>query len=161
MPCYCSCASADRPTDDATDGSARPRRNGRASEYAPDTPDARASRGRRSDFHRTSNRPYQTQRRQPHDRIFDISPNTVTRRMRAAAEAAGIDPTNITSHSPRVGMAQDLAASGIPMPGLMQAGRWKTAATATRYTEHLSAHDTAVGQYLKTRATGPLPMTVT
>ena len=97
----------------------------------------------------------------PHDRIFKISPNTVTRRMRAAAKAAGIDPTNITSHSPRVGMAQDLAASGMPMPGLMQAGRWKTATTATRYTQHLTAHDTPVGQYLKTRATGPEPVTVT
>ena len=87
----------------------------------------------------------------PHDRIFDISPSTVTRRMRAAAKAAGIDSTNITSHSPRVGMAQDLAASGMPMPGLMQAGRWKSATTATRYTEHLYAPDTPVGQYLKTQ----------
>ena len=87
----------------------------------------------------------------PHDRIFKISPSTVTRRIRAAAKAAGNDPTNITSHSPRVGMAQDLAASDITLLGLMQAGRWKKAETAIRYTEHLSAHDTPVGQYLKTQ----------
>ena len=87
----------------------------------------------------------------PQDRIFKISPSTVTRRMRAAAKAAGTDPTNITSHSPRVGMAQDLAASDVTLLGLMQAGRWKKAETAIRYTEHLSAHDTPVGQYLKTQ----------
>ncbi len=87
----------------------------------------------------------------PRDRIFKISPSTVTRRIRAAAKAAGIDPTNITSHSPRVGMAQDLAASDITLLGVMQAGRWKKAETAIRYTEHLSAHDTPVGQYLKTQ----------
>ena len=87
----------------------------------------------------------------PHDRIFNISPSTVTRRIRAAAKAASIDPTNITSHSPRVGMAQDLAAIGITTLGLKQAGRWKTDATALRYTQHLTAHDTPVGQYLKTQ----------
>ena len=87
----------------------------------------------------------------PHDRIFNISPSTVTRRMRAAAKAAGIDPTNITSHSPRVGMAQDLAASEITMLGVMQAGRWKSAATALRYTEHLTASETPAGQHLKTQ----------
>ena len=91
----------------------------------------------------------------PHDRIFDISPSSVTRRMRVAAKAAGIDPTNITSHSPRVGMAQDLAASDITLLGLMQAGRWKKAETAIRYTEHLSAHDTPVGHYLKTQRYRP------
>ncbi len=90
----------------------------------------------------------------PHDRIFKISPSTVTRRMRAAAKAAGIDPTNITSHSPRVGMAQDLAASETTMLGVMQVGRWKSAATALRYTEHLSASETPAsetpaGQHLK------------
>lgn len=88
----------------------------------------------------------------PLDRIFDISPSTLTRRMRAAARAANIDSSKITSHSPRVGMAQDLAAAGISMPGLMQAGRWKTPATAARYTEQLTAADTSAGQYLQTQS---------
>jgi len=87
----------------------------------------------------------------PQDRIFKISASTVTRRMKAAAKAAGFDPTNISSHSTRVGLAQDLAAYGIDMAGLMQAGRWKSAATALRYTEHLSASETPAGQYLKTQ----------
>ena len=44
-------------------------------------------------------------------------------RLKAAAEAAGINPTGISSHSTRVGMAQDLTAAGIDLLGLMHAGR--------------------------------------
>ena len=94
----------------------------------------------------------------PTDRVFDMSPNTVTRRIKAACRAAGIDPTGISSHSPRVGMAQDLAAAGVDMANLMLAGRWSTAATVIRYIQHLTAHRTAVAQYLKTQyqtPTGP------
>lgn len=53
---------------------------------------------------------------QPTDLVFQMSPNTVARRMRAAARAAGINPADISSHSPRVGMAQDLTAWGIEYP---------------------------------------------
>lgn len=87
----------------------------------------------------------------PTDRVFNMSPNTVTRRIKAACRAAGIDPTGISSHSPRVGMAQDLAAAGIDMPGLMLAGRWSTAATVARYIQHLTARHTAVARYLESR----------
>ena len=87
----------------------------------------------------------------PGDRIFNLSPNTVTRRIKAAAEAADINFANISSHSPRVGMAQDLAAHGIHMPGLMLAGRWKTPETAARYIQDLIAHHTPAGQYLKSQ----------
>ena len=85
----------------------------------------------------------------PDDRIFNISPSTVTRRLKAASRAPSIDLTNITSHSPRVGMAQDLAAWGINLPGLMLAGRWKTAAMPHHYTQHLDAQNTPAAQYLK------------
>ncbi|MCY3578725.1 MAG: tyrosine-type recombinase/integrase [bacterium] len=88
---------------------------------------------------------------QPCDPVFDLSPNTVSRRMRAAARAAGIDPTRISSHSPRVGMAQDLAADGVDTPGLLLAGRWKTTATVARYIRHLTAQHTPAAQYLKTQ----------
>lgn len=93
----------------------------------------------------------------PNHRIFNFSTNTLSRRLRAAAQNAGIDLEHISSHSPRVGMAQDLAAHGTSMPGLMQAGRWKTPVTAARYTQHLTAHHTAAARYLKTqRLTNPL-----
>ena len=87
----------------------------------------------------------------PNHPIFNFSPNTLNRRLRAAAQTAGINLKHISSHSPRVGMAQDLAAYGTSMPGLMQAGRWKTPGTAARYTQHLAAHHTAAGRYLKTQ----------
>ena len=87
----------------------------------------------------------------PDDRIFDISPSTVTRRLKAAAQAAGIDPANISSHSPRIGMAQDLTAHGIDLPGLMLAGRWKKAEMPAHYTQHLAAQNTPAAQYLKTQ----------
>ena len=56
---------------------------------------------------------------------------------RAAAKAAGIDHANITSHSPRVGMAQDLFAASVDLPGLMQHCRWTSAAMAGHYTRNL------------------------
>ena len=46
----------------------------------------------------------------PAQRVFDFSATTATRRIKAATQAAGIDPTAITANSPRLGMAQDLAA---------------------------------------------------
>ena len=85
----------------------------------------------------------------PEEFVFDISPSTVTRRFKKAAEAAGIDPANITSHSPRVGMAQDLVAFGIDLPTLMLAGRWTTPSAAAGYTKHLAAQHTSVSRYLE------------
>ena len=93
----------------------------------------------------------------PQDRVFDFSPNTVTRRFKAAAKAAGIDPTRVSSHSPRVGMAQDLAAQGVDMAGIMLAGRWTTATTVARYIKHLTAQHTPAAQFLNVRHHAPAP----
>ena len=87
----------------------------------------------------------------PEESIFDFSPSTVTRRMKEAAQAAGIDSTSISCHSPRVGMAQDLAAWGIDLPDLMLACRWNSAETAGRYIRHLVAHYALAAEYLKTQ----------
>ena len=88
---------------------------------------------------------------QPHHRIFPISASTVRRRIKAAAQAAGIDPTGISTHSPRIGMAQDLAAAGADMAALMIAGRWKQPATVARYIRNLAADHSPVAQYLQTQ----------
>ncbi len=87
----------------------------------------------------------------PGQRIFNISASTLNRRIKTAARTAGINPQHVSGHSPRVGMAQDLAARGVTMVGLKQAGRWKTSTTASRYTQHLAAHHTPASQYLKTQ----------
>ncbi|WP_420431798.1 tyrosine-type recombinase/integrase [Candidatus Poriferisocius sp.] len=87
----------------------------------------------------------------PDARIFDFSPSTARRRLKAAAKAAGIDPAGISTHSLRVGMAQDLAASGTGTIGLMLAGRWDTTETAAQYARRLQAQHTPAAQYLKTQ----------
>jgi integrase len=46
---------------------------------------------------------------------------------------------SISGHSPRVGMAQDMAGAGIELPAIMQAGRWKTPAMPARYGERQAA----------------------
>ena len=56
-------------------------------------------------------------------RVFDFSPNTVAHRIKAAARAAGIDPTNITASSPALGMAQDLDAYRAQMLALRKTSR--------------------------------------
>ena len=56
-----------------------------------------------------------------------------------------------TGHSGRVGMAQDLVASGVELPELMTAGRWKTSRMPARYTERQAAGRGAVAKYYQGR----------
>jgi hypothetical protein len=58
------------------------------------------------------------------------------------ALAAHISPElvrDISGHSTRVGCAQDMAALGIELAAIMQAGRWATPEMVGRYTERLVA----------------------
>ena len=52
-----------------------------------------------------------------------------------------------TGHSGRVGMAQDLSASGVELPALMNAGRWKSPKMPARYTERQAAGRGAVARH--------------
>lgn len=92
---------------------------------------------------------------QAHQRIFLISANTLRRRLKAAAQQAGIDPEGITSHSLRVGMAQDLAADHTDIVAIMIAGRWKQPAMVARYIRNLAADHTPTAQYLQTQTLIP------
>ena len=58
-------------------------------------------------------------------KIFEMTTRHIGNRIRAAAEAAGLGE-GFTGHSGRVGMAQDLVKSGVELPALMTAGRWKS-----------------------------------
>ena len=73
----------------------------------------------------------------------------VPRIYKAMAERAGL-PAHIVrrlaGHSPRVGAAQDMIASGIGIPAIMQAGRWKSAAMVQRYGERLLAKRNGAAQ---------------
>ena len=56
-----------------------------------------------------------------------------------------------TGHSGRVGMAQDLAATGVDLPALMTAGRWKSSRMPAKYTERQAAGRGAVARYYQRR----------
>ena len=46
---------------------------------------------------------------------------------------------SLSGHSARVGATQDMIASGIELPAILQAGRWKSTAMVSRYGERLLA----------------------
>ena len=78
--------------------------------------------------------------------LFGISPRQIGRRVQAAAQAAGLGE-GFTGHSGRVGMAQDLAATGVELPALMTAGWWKSSRMPARCTERQAAGGDAVARY--------------
>ncbi len=73
----------------------------------------------------------------------------VPRIYKAMAERAGLPEQmvrRLSGHSPRVGAAQDMIASGIGIPAIMQAGRWKNAQMVQRYGERLLAKRNGAAQ---------------
>ena len=73
----------------------------------------------------------------------------VPRIYKAMAERAGLPPRivrQLSGHSPRVGAAQDMIASGIGIAAIMQAGRWKSPQMVQRYGERLLAHRNGAAQ---------------
>ena len=80
--------------------------------------------------------------------VFGLHPDTIRRRLQQAARAAGLpDWRDITGHSGRVGMAQDLSAAGFALPELMTSGRWKSPRMPARHTERQAAGRGAVTRY--------------
>ena len=82
--------------------------------------------------------------------VFGLSASQIGRRIDAAAKAAGLGE-GFTGHSGRVGMAQDLAPSGVELPELMTAVRWKSSRMPARYTERQTAGRGAVARYYQGR----------
>ena len=78
--------------------------------------------------------------------VFGMTTRHIGNRIKAAAEAAGLGE-GFTGHSGRVGMAQDLVKSGVELPALMTAGRWKSSKMSARYTERQAADRGAVARY--------------
>ena len=76
-----------------------------------------------------------------------LDANRVPSIFKRLAKLVGVDPSDISGHSARVGMAQDLVERGADLPALMQAGRWKTSRMPARYTEHQAANRNAVAQF--------------
>ena len=82
--------------------------------------------------------------------VFGMTTRHIGNRVRAAAKAAGLGE-GFTGHSGRVGMAQDLVKSGVELPALMTAGRWKSSKMPARYTERQAADRGAVARYYQER----------
>ena len=79
-------------------------------------------------------------------RVFQLSAHQIARRISAAYAAAGLRG-HYSGHSPRTGMARDLARDGAELSALMTAGRWKTSAMPARYTAAEQAGRGAVARY--------------
>ena len=82
--------------------------------------------------------------------IFGLSVRQLPRRIQAMAAAAGLGE-GFSGHSGRVGMAQDLAASGAELPALIVAGRWQSPRMPARYTEKQALGRGAVARYYQER----------
>ena len=83
---------------------------------------------------------------QDEDFIFGFTTDRISNRIKTAAKYAGLGD-GFSGHSPRVGMAQDLAIAGVSLAELMTVGRWKSAEAAFIYIRHVSGGDGAVAQY--------------
>ena len=82
----------------------------------------------------------------PKTPVFGLAQQQIGRRVKAAAKAAGLGE-GFSGHSGPVGMAQDLVKSGVELPALMTAGRWKSSKMPARYTERQAADRGAVARY--------------
>ena len=78
-----------------------------------------------------------------------LDASQVPRIYRAMARRAGLTAkvvSGLSGHSPRVGAAQDMIASGVGIAAIMQAGRWKSARMVQRYGERLLARRNGAAQ---------------
>ena len=87
------------------------------------------------------------------DRIFGVGARQLSVRIKEAARAAGLGG-GFSGHSPRVGMAIDLAMDGSGLPELQQAGRWKSGQMPARYIRGMAAEQEAVARYYARRKEG-------
>lgn len=80
-----------------------------------------------------------------------LTAGDVPRLLRRIAALAGLNAQGVSGHSCRVGMTQDLAASGAELPAIMQAGRWKSPTMPARYAERMVAGRGAVARFYEGR----------
>ena len=80
------------------------------------------------------------------DSVFGLRPNQISGRIKKAAQEAGLGH-GFSGHSPRVGMARDLARVGTELPSLMNAGRWRSSAMPAHYIRNEVAGRGAVARF--------------
>ena len=80
------------------------------------------------------------------DSVFGLRPNQISGRIKKAAQEAGLGH-GFSGHSPRVGMARDLARAGTELTSLMNAGRWRSPAMPAHYIRNEVAGKGAVARF--------------
>ena len=92
--------------------------------------------------------------------VFGMSPRQMARRIKRACAHAGL-MGKFSGHSPRVGMAIDLATYDTPLVGVMQSGRWRIPATVMRYIRSIAVGDGGVARlhrrWNRVAMSGPVP----
>ena len=78
--------------------------------------------------------------------VFPVQRRSIERRIRSAAARAGLIG-RFRGHSPRVGMALDLAESGASLVELQQVGRWKSPHMPAMYIRGQEARRGAVARF--------------
>ena len=83
----------------------------------------------------------------PNTRVFGVRRGrTISTRIATVCREAGLG-AGFSGHSPRVGMAQDLAAHGAGLVAIMNAGRWKSERMPAYYSRGEAAGQGAVARY--------------
>lgn len=82
-------------------------------------------------------------------RISDRQVGDIFKRMARQIGFDDLSDLGISGHSARIGAAQDMAAHGADLPGIMQAGGWRSTTMPARYAEHLLAKDNAMARMLR------------
>jgi integrase/recombinase XerD len=78
-----------------------------------------------------------------------LHPYSVVRIIKECAAGAKLGAkiiANLSGHSMRVGAAQDMAAAGIGLPAIMQAGGWSSVDMVIRYIEHIDIEKSGMAQ---------------
>ena len=86
-----------------------------------------------------------------------LPPGQVPRIVKAMARRAGLPAevvAELSGHSARIGAVQDMIASGIELPAILQAGRWKSTAMVNRYGERLLARRSGAAQLARVQERG-------
>lgn len=86
----------------------------------------------------------------PEHKIFRIGDRQIANRIKAAAKYAGYE-VRFGGHSPRIGMAIDLATEDTELPALAQAGRWSSPRSVARYVDKIQPSKNAVARLTNRR----------
>ena len=82
------------------------------------------------------------------EKIFRWCPASICRIIARLAQQAELRG-DYSGHSPRIGMAQDLARLGALLPEIQDAGRWSDPSMPARYIRSIDAGKSAVAKYSK------------